>query len=226
MLQTAIILSFFWHLSETFELFLSNKRVLLLDLGILVPCTFFNFIFFKYCRFSIIWHPWDQMGLDYQMFQIIRQYLYWPKFLTGISFYCSCSWAIHVIRGVFCLDISLSCWFFKILLPAVRECALVSHFHFVTERRSLFHYYWPSCRFCFGAHCCKPPTQDLLHLHSFRLFQCLFLENVLHTFDATDDHNLFFHFLMLYTVDDLTLCEAVISPWLSPLSSLEAVPSF
>jgi len=115
MLQTAIILSFFWHLSETFELFLSNKRVLRLELCILVPCTFFYFIFFKYCRFSIIWHPWDQMDLDYQMFQIIRQYLYWPKLLTGISFYCSCTWAVQVIRGVCLLGICFICRF-RVLL--------------------------------------------------------------------------------------------------------------
>jgi hypothetical protein len=45
-------------------------------------------------------------------------------------------------------------------------------------------------------------------------------------FDATDDHNLFLRFLILYTVDDLMLCEAIISPWLSPLSSSEAISSF
>ena len=46
----------------------------------------------------------------YQIFQTIRQYRCWSKILT-ICCCCSCCWALHLIRGVFHLDISFSCWF-------------------------------------------------------------------------------------------------------------------
>jgi hypothetical protein len=53
----------------------------------------------------------------YRIFWIIRQYLYWPKFLQVIFGYCPYTWALQLMRGVFHLDISFICWFsdFRIL---------------------------------------------------------------------------------------------------------------
>lgn len=45
MLQNAVILSFFWHLSETFALQMSHKRGLLLELGVLFPSIFLFSVF-------------------------------------------------------------------------------------------------------------------------------------------------------------------------------------
>jgi len=50
-------------------------------------------------------------GLErYLIFHCIRQYLYWPRLLQVIFCYCSCTWAVQIIRGVFHLDIFFRCW--------------------------------------------------------------------------------------------------------------------
>jgi len=46
------------------------------------------------------------------------------------------------------------------------------------------------------------------------------------SFDATNDHNWFFRFFVLYTVDDPMLYEAITTLWLLPLSSLLIIYSF
>jgi hypothetical protein len=51
--------------------------------------------------------------------------------LQVISCYCSYTWADQLVRGVFHLDISFSCWFFKILQPPLRECVPVSCFTYI-----------------------------------------------------------------------------------------------
>ena len=73
-------------------------------------------------------------------------------FLQIVFCYCSYILTAQLIRGVYHLDISFSCCFFRILQPAVRECALVSYFHFSIKRLSFLYYH----RFYFRAHCCKP----------------------------------------------------------------------
>lgn len=44
-----------------------------------------------------------------KIFWIIRQCLYWPKFLLVMVSYYFYSWAIQLIRGIFSFDISV-CW--------------------------------------------------------------------------------------------------------------------
>ena len=39
---------------------------------------------------------------------------YWPKFLHVTFCYCSCTWAVQLIREVFHLATSFSCWFMVI----------------------------------------------------------------------------------------------------------------
>jgi hypothetical protein len=56
-------------------------------------------------------HPQDRGEAGYQIFWIIRQYLYWPKILQIIFCYCLYVWAAQLITGVFHLDTSLSCWY-------------------------------------------------------------------------------------------------------------------
>ena len=62
-------------------------------------------------------HLQDQAEADYQIFWIIRQYLYCPKILQIIFCCCLHIWAAQLITGVFHLDISLSCWFKGIQVP-------------------------------------------------------------------------------------------------------------
>ena len=50
------------------------------------------------------WHGTRQV-LNCQIFHIIREYLYWPKFLQVIFCYCFYTWAVQWIRGIFHLDI-------------------------------------------------------------------------------------------------------------------------
>ena len=45
-----------------------------------------------------------------QIFEIIRWYLYWPKFLLAIFCYCCDTLTAQLFRGVFHLDISFICW--------------------------------------------------------------------------------------------------------------------
>ena len=47
----------------------------------------------------------------YQIFQIIKEYPYWSKFLQVIFWYCSYTWAEQLIRGLGQWDISFSCRF-------------------------------------------------------------------------------------------------------------------
>lgn len=51
----------------------------------------------------------SEQVLIYRMFQLIRRYPYWYKFIQVIC-YCSFMWAAQLIRGVFPLYISI-CWF-------------------------------------------------------------------------------------------------------------------
>ena len=53
---------------------------------------------------------------NYQVLQIIRQYLYWPKFLQIIFCSCSYTWAVQLIIEIFHLDIS----FIRVLLCVSR----------------------------------------------------------------------------------------------------------
>ena len=48
---------------------------------------------------------------NYCSFWIIRWYLYWHEFLQVIFCYCSYTWDVQLIRGVFDLDIVFICWF-------------------------------------------------------------------------------------------------------------------
>ena len=47
---------------------------------------------------------------DYQIFWIIRWYLYWPQFLQVTFQYCCYTWSLKPIREVFHFGISI-CWF-------------------------------------------------------------------------------------------------------------------
>lgn len=62
--------------------------------------------------------------------QIIKWYLYWPKFLQVICCYCSYVWSAQQIRGVFCLDIS-----FTSLFRSIRSlsCCFWNPFSFYQE---------------------------------------------------------------------------------------------
>ena len=40
--------------------------------------------FHSLSRISLIWHSQDQTGERYHIVQIIRHYLYWPKFLEVV----------------------------------------------------------------------------------------------------------------------------------------------
>lgn len=62
--------------------------------------------------------------------QIIKCYLYWPKFLQVICCYCSCVWSAPQIRGVFCLDISFTSLFRSIRSPS---CCFWNPFSFYQE---------------------------------------------------------------------------------------------
>jgi len=55
--------------------------------------------------------------LDYQVLWIIKQNLSKCKFLHTVFCYCSYTWDAQLIRGVFHLDISFSCWFRGIRVP-------------------------------------------------------------------------------------------------------------
>lgn len=61
--------------------------------------------------------PQDQAEAHYQIFWSIRQYLYWHKILQIIFCCYLYIWAVQLIKGVFHLDISLSCWFRGIWVP-------------------------------------------------------------------------------------------------------------
>ena len=53
---------------------------------------------------------------SYWIFQIIRQYLSWPKFSQVICCHCYYTWDVQLIRTIFHLDISFACWFRVICL--------------------------------------------------------------------------------------------------------------
>ena len=38
-------------------------------------------------------------------------WIIWPKFLQVNSCFCSYTWTVHLVRGIFHLDISFICWF-------------------------------------------------------------------------------------------------------------------
>jgi hypothetical protein len=74
------------------------------------------------------------MGLDRCL--IVKQYLYWPKFLQVIFYYCSYILAAQLITGVFHLDISFSCRFRGIRIPFYVFWCLFSFYqaHWRTRR--------------------------------------------------------------------------------------------
>jgi len=135
----------------------------------------------KYSRITIIRHPQDQTGADYQLFWIIRQSLYWLKFLQELFCYCSCACAAQLIRKVFHLVISLGSCFFKSLQQVLRKCTLVSHFHFIIKRLCFLNYCMPSHVFSFAMHFCMLLIQHLVQLRLFRLRQCVLPEKALYT---------------------------------------------
>jgi len=50
-----------------------------------------------------------------------------------VIFFCSYTLDAQLIRGVFHLGISFSCWLFKMPQPALTECALLCYFDFVIK---------------------------------------------------------------------------------------------
>jgi hypothetical protein len=42
----------------------------------------------------------------YQIFRIIGRYPYWPRFVQEVVCYCSCAWAVQLIRGIYHFGIS------------------------------------------------------------------------------------------------------------------------
>jgi hypothetical protein len=77
-----------------------------------------------YCRIHLIWRPQDQTGTRL-----------WDNTCTDLSCHAFffCARAEQLVREVFDLDVFLSCWFFKISQPALRECALISYFILSTK---------------------------------------------------------------------------------------------
>jgi hypothetical protein len=73
-----------------------------------------RFYILESCISCYIWHisGTERKGQvpDYQIFQTMKQYLYWPKFLQVIFCYWIYIWAAQQIRAVIRLDISFSCW--------------------------------------------------------------------------------------------------------------------
>jgi hypothetical protein len=55
--------------------------------------------------------------LDYKIFRIPEQYLYWPNVRQILFRYCFYTWAAQATRGVFQLDISFSSLFWAIGVP-------------------------------------------------------------------------------------------------------------
>jgi len=97
----------------------------------------------------------------YQIFWIIRQYLYWTKSLQAI-FYC-------------CLH---------------RSCTtLSSYFQTIIKKLSFLNYHRPSHRISFRMHCCKPLIQHLVQLCKFWLFQSLLLDKAFHTFTYSHERS-------------------------------------
>lgn len=87
---------------------------------------------------------------------IIKYSTLWESTYKDVSFhtiffrYCTYTSAIQLIREVFHLSISFSCWFIKILDTASGECALVHYFHFIINTFYSLHYHKPSHMFPLG----------------------------------------------------------------------------
>jgi len=128
------------------------------------------------------WFSWKVP--EYQIFWIIRQCLYWPRFWQVLFCYCSCFWAVQLIREVFHLVISFGSCFFKSLQPILSECALVSHFHFIIKRLCFLNYYMPSHVFSFGIHFCLLFIKHFVQFQLFRLLQYVLPEKALYTFSG------------------------------------------
>jgi hypothetical protein len=114
--------------------------------------------------FPWIWHQWTGQVPQHQILQIIRQYLYCPKSLHVIYCYWSYAWTAQLIREIFHLEISFSCCFFKTPQPVLRECPLVSYFHFTIKRLNFINYHGPNHGVSFRTHCCKLLAQCCVQL--------------------------------------------------------------
>jgi hypothetical protein len=88
-----------------------------------------------------------------------------------------------------CMDIISCVWLF---ITHVRECAIVSYFHFIIKRLSTFNYYRPSHGFSFWIDCCKSVVENLVRLCLLGFFNVCHLKSIL---------TLSLDLLFLYIVD-------------------------
>jgi len=136
-----------------------------------------------------------RQGLDFQIFQVIRQYLTLPKFWQVICLFlflylvCATNQKKYSIQV--CPAAAFSLKFFS-------QQIFVSYFHFIIQRLSLFSYHRPSHWLSSGVHCCKSRIQHLVQLHWFRLFQvCDLKRSFTLSLDAINDCNWSFCFLYI-----------------------------
>ena len=99
--------------------------------------------------------------------------------------YCSYTWTVQLIRGLFHLDSSFSCWFFKFFSQPSENVHLPVIFISSYKWHSFSNYNTHSHGFSFGTHCCKPLIQHLAQLCKFRVFQYVTFIGPLHSHDST-----------------------------------------
>ena len=114
--------------------------------------------------------------------RIIGQYLYWPKLLHVVVWYCCRTWHAELFRGVIHLDIFLSYWLFKVSQPALRECIII--FIFILSKKDVTFslIVGPVMGFPSEHIAVRHVRNTLSSCTDLRCFQCLLLEEVFHTF--------------------------------------------